>query len=312
MSDKRDVVEEKSVLHPHCVRRFTAGIVISDIATAAAVGFTAAIPISIVDYSIMARVAGVTNSSKRVLLEGIRTLFMRPHRFFLPCKDNKCAPVFGACFVVYSLTFSASNTTKSYCESKGYSAERSNLFTGVAGGICNTAMTMWKDSLILRILPPVGGTPCSSGRPKPVPWLTRGLFITRDVFTCLAAFTFTPLVATWLTNYCCNVKENARLSQPLPTEGKISLPLSTADTAQLITPTALQTVTTLMHIYAIRYRQTYPNFTFKDYTTSLRETYCSSLLLRVMRILPSFGIGGIFNRELRSNLQDRVEGPSYR
>ncbi|AAZ11228.1 uncharacterized protein TEOVI_000014000 [Trypanosoma equiperdum] len=311
MCGKDSGVEERKLQHPHRVQQFTAGVALSDIATAGVVGFTAAIPISIVDYSIMARVAGVTNSSGRVLWEGMRTLFLRPHRFFIPCAENKCAPVFGACFTVYSLTFCTSNLTKSYCEAKGYTPERSNLITGLAGGATNTLMTMWKDSLILRILPPVGGASAGSGRPKPVPWLTRGLFVGRDVFTCLAAFTITPMVATWLTNYFWNAKENAKLTQPRPLEGKTHIPLATVDLAQLITPTALQTVTTFMHIFAIRYRQTYPNFTFGDLSTSLRETYLSSLILRIVRILPAFGVGGILNRELRSDLQDRVEGPAY-
>ncbi|KAH9597446.1 hypothetical protein LSM04_006615 [Trypanosoma melophagium] len=303
----KDTVARKE--HPHRARTFTAGVVMADVTTALAVGATAAIPISIVDYSIMARVAGVTDSSMRELWRGTKTLFLRPHRFFLPCAQNKCSLVYGVCTVVYSSTYIGSNTTKSYCEAKGYSQEYCNLAAGIMSGVLNTITTVWKDGIILKNLPPANAETAAAAM-KPVPWLTRGLFCARDTLTCVAAFTIAPMVATWLTQYCYNRTENAKRANPLPVEGKTHLPLSTVDTAQILTPAVLQFVTTLLHITAIRYRQTYPNFSMADLNQSLRQTYLSSTTLRIFRILPSFGLGAIFNREMRSKMLDRAEGPN--
>ncbi|KAG8339389.1 hypothetical protein ERJ75_000763100 [Trypanosoma vivax] len=295
--------EPKSVSVTHRAQQFTAKVVLADVLTAGFVGFAAAIPISIIDYSIMARVAGTTSSSMRELCNGIRTLILRPHRFFLPCAENKCAVVFGACFAVYATTYMASNVTKSYYESHGHSVNSCNLAAGLGGGFLNTVMTMWKDSLILRVLP----IPGQKSGGKPVPWVTRGLFIGRDTLTCLAAFTIAPKVADWLANYFWNAKESTKRKQLPPPEGKIHIPMATVDAAQIATPAMLQVVTTAMHIFAIRYHQTYPLFTHHDFFTSMRETYVTSLLLRITRIIPSFGIGGIVNREMRHGLLERAE-----
>ncbi|KEG09517.1 hypothetical protein DQ04_05091030 [Trypanosoma grayi] len=293
----------------HRVREFTGSVILADLATATVVGATAAIPISIIDYSIMARVAGVTDSSMRELWRGTKTLLLRPHRFFLPSAENKCSLVFGVCFVVYTATYIGSNMTKSYCQANGYSDASGNFAAGIASGVMNTITTVWKDSIILRSLPPVSAETRAAAL-KPVPWMTRGLFCARDTLTCVAAFTIAPMVGAWLSKYCWNPAENAKLQPPPSVEGKVKMPLPNMDMAQILTPAVLQFVTTLMHITAIRYRQTYPNFNMKDLNESLRQTYLSSTMLRIVRILPSFGLGAIFNRELRSNLLDIAEGPT--
>ncbi|EAN89167.1 hypothetical protein C3747_61g217 [Trypanosoma cruzi] len=304
-----ETVEEAPAKTLHKVRHFTPSVVMADVATALVVGAAAAVPISIVDYSIMARVAGVTDSSLRELWRGTKTLFLRPHRFFLPCAENKCSLVFAVCFVVYTSTYIGSNTMKSYCEAKGCTPESANFAAGIMSGVANTITTVWKDGIILRSLPPVNAEMLANSK-KPVPWLTRGLFCTRDTLTCLAAFTIAPMVANWLSRHCWNPAENAKKKLPEPVEGKVKIPLPTADMAQLLTPAALQFATTLLHITAIRYHQTYPKFSMGDLQSSLRDTYLSSTMLRVVRILPSFGVGAILNRELRSDLLDRAEGPT--
>lgn len=45
----------------------------------------------------------------------------------------------------------------------------------------------------------------------------------------------------------------------------------------------------------------------KDLNESLQNTYVSATLLRMCRIIPAFGLGGIMNRRLRSNLLDVAE-----
>lgn len=283
-------------------REMTAKTVGADCTTALAVALTAAIPISIIDYSIMARVAGVTNSSIAELFRGAKTVLFRPHRFFLPCAENKCALVYYVCATTYGLTYVGSNVSKSYCESHGM-AERANLTAGVVSGVINTVLTVWKDSIILKALPPVNPNDLSSAK-KPVPWITRGLFCGRDTLTCIGAFTIAPMLASWLSKRAYHYRSAKSIED---TKDKFPLPLSTADTAQIITPAMLQFVTTLMHISAIRYRQTYPNFTWKDLSDSLKATYISATLLRMCRIFPAFGLGGIFNRNLRSDLLTRAQ-----
>lgn len=291
----------------HKVQQFTAKTAAADCTSAVAVALTAAIPISIIDYSIMARVAGVSNSSMKELGRGIKTLLLRPHRFFFPCVENKYSLVYSVCATTYGFTYIGSNLSKSYCESHGMTAQ-ANLTAGIVSGVINTVLTIWKDSVILRQLPPVNAADLTNAI-RPVPWITRGLFCARDTLTCVGAFTLAPMLATWLGGYFYHHKKRPGVPEvQLPEEmDKHSLPLSTADAAQIATPAMLQFLTTLMHITAIRYRQTYPHFTWKDLNDSLKATYISATLLRICRIVPAFGIGGIMNRHLRSGLLDTAE-----
>lgn len=293
----------------HKVKNFTAYTAAADCTTAVAVALTAAVPISIIDYSIMARVAGVTDSSLKELGRGIKTVLIRPHKFFLPCAENKCSLVYRVCATTYGFTYIGSNLTKSYCESHGMEKE-ANLAAGVVSGVANTIFTIWKDSIILRALPPVGVKDLSSAS-KPVPFMTRALFCGRDTLTCIAAFTLAPMIGAWISGYAYHQKYLPQAPDAVLPEnqGKVKLPISCVDAAQIVTPALLQFVTTLMHITAIRYRQTYPHFSMADLTESLRKTYISSTLLRMCRIIPAFGSGGIMNREMRSSLLDRAEPP---
>lgn len=282
-------------------REMTGKTIAADCSTAVVVALTAAMPISIIDYSIMSRVAGVTNSSLAELAKGCTTILFRPHKFFLPCAENKCALVYYVCATTYGLTYVGSNLSKSYCESHGM-VDKANLSAGIASGVINTVLTIWKDSIILRALPPVNPKDLSNAV-KPVPWMTRALFCGRDTLTCVGAFTFAPMLASWLGSYTYHRKGQKKIEDA----NKISLPISNADAAQIITPAMLQFVTTLMHISAIRYRQTYPNFTWKDLSDSLKATYISATLLRMCRIFPAFGLGGILNRNMRADLLERTQ-----
>lgn len=313
----------------HKVRNFTARTVAADCATSLAVGLSAALPISIIDYSIMARVAGVTDSSLKELRRGIQTLLLRPHKFFLPCAENKCALVYAVCVTSYSLTYSSSNLTKSYFESHGMES-KANLAAGVSSGVVNTLLSIWKDGIILKSLPPKNPQDIINARKK-IPWLTRGLFATRDILTCVGAFTLAPMLANYIAPYVYHSRSmfsSAAAPNALPRtmsaagipvtdsagvkagsnhEGKIPLPMSNVDAAQLMTPVGLQFVTTVFHILAIRYRQTYPRIDVHDFVQSMKNSYIAATSLRMCRIIPAFGIGGIMNTKMRSNLLDIAE-----
>lgn len=87
---------------------------------------------------------------------------------------------------------------------------------------------------------------------------------------------------------------------------KSGIPLSAMDAGQIVTPASLQIATTLIHITAIRYHKT-DSLAIADLASAIKANYVSATLLRVARIVPAFGIGGIFNRETRWNLLDKYE-----
>lgn len=278
---------------PHKVKHYNAGVFFSDFATAAMVGFAAAIPISAIDYSIISKVAGVAenNSSLKELSKAFKTILFRPHKYFLPCAENKYAKVYGACTSVYFLTYLFSNTAKSTFESQHYTPEKTNLAAGVFSGIVNILMTVWKDGIILKALPPKSEADRLLAL-KPVPLFSRSLFAVRDMITCIAAFTIAPVVGAYLA--------------ASPAYKQSGSPLTANDAGQIITPASLQVLTTLIHITAIRYQRK-EGLVMSDLADAIKANYISATLLRVTRIVPAFGIGGIFNRETRWKLLDKYE-----
>ena len=77
------------------------------------------------------------------------------------------------------------------------------------------------------------------------------------------------------------------------------------DCGQIVT-CRLQVVTTLIHITVIRYQRK-EALIMSDLAEAIKANYVSATLLRITRIVPAFGIGGIFNRETRWNLLDKYE-----
>ena len=47
--------------------------------------------------------------------------------------------------------------------------------------------------------------------------------------------------------------------------------------------------------------------TMSEHFVSIRQMYFSTVALRMMRFLPAYGIGGIFNIELRKYLRGRID-----
>ena len=90
-----------------------------------------------------------------------------------------------------------SNTAKSVCESQHYAPDKTNLAAGVFSGLVNIGMTVWKDGIILRALPPKSEADRLLAM-KPVPLFSRSLFAVRDMVTCIAAFTIAPVVGAYL------------------------------------------------------------------------------------------------------------------
>ena len=266
-----------------------------DVGTSVVIGGVAAIPISIIDHSIMAKVAGVSPSILHGIKEGTKTLLTKPAQFFIPRAANQRGIIYGAVGTVYTLTYLASDMTKSIMEAKGYSDTEIIWSRGLASGAVNTTMTMWKDGVILKCLPAAG----AAAGPVVVPALSRLGFCVRDVATTMSAFTLVPMFSMYL---------NERYQQQSALQATTGLSLGNDKFSSLTVPAFLQLFTTVIHIGAIRYQRTYPNPSMLDITSSIKRDYIGTAAGRVARIVPAFGIGGIGNTYLLDKSQRWAEG----
>jgi hypothetical protein len=258
------------------LNNFTSSSCLVDVGSAIVVGVIAAVPVSIIDYSIISKVRGFSESSFVELKKGFSTVALKPHKFFFKTPENHYATVYRAVAIVYASTYTFANLARSYCDSHGWHPDSVGYATAVASAVANIGLTVWKDGVILKVFPQ---------KQLPIPILTMVAFAVRDMITVLAAFQFAPKFADYLS---------ARYTAK-------ELPLSAGDCGQVVVPAALQVVTTIIHIVGIRYQATQGKMTLKDASLALQKDYVKSVLLRVCRIVPAFGIGGIGNRNMRNS-----------
>jgi len=290
--------ESHHLIETSKVQMFTPKVVAADLASAIVVGATVAIPISIIDFAIMVKVAGLAPSNMHTVKRGIETLFKRPYNFFIKDPADKSSHftrVYHLCASVYITTYIAANVQRSYSEGKEKdpAPESVALKCGISSSAVNIVGTVWKDTnilLVLRMLEQKAGKTLS-GAPY-VPWLSRFGFALRDFCTCVAAFTIVPLFREYL-------KENQDLSHQ-----------RAQTVSSLFTPCSIQLATTAIHIPSIIYQRQYnptkkwagPEGYLQAIGQALRTDYTGALRMRVMRIFAAFGIGGLGNAELRPRL----------
>jgi len=207
------------------------------------------------------------------LIDSVKTLFLRPHVF---AQRRSFHLVTG----VYFSTYIAANTTDTVCS---HNRADSKYPKFVVTSLVNGGVGVAKDRAFTRMFglkPPTG-----------LPWGTYGLFGARDALTIFASFTLPPIIA--------------RRMQTLGYSEEFAL-----NAAQIVCPIGIQFFSTPLHLTGLNLYNC-PQYTLSERAAFVRREYLKSALARCMRILPAFGIGGVFNRKLRKGLNPQGAPPSY-
>lgn len=176
------------------------------------------------------------------------------------------SPSFLLIWGVYSGTYIAANGIKATCERR---AADPVLPTLVGSSSANVILSVLKDKAFVRLFGPPGG------QPMPLPKASYALFAARDSTTIFASFTLPDVV-----------EKRTGMS---------------AATAQLITPCAMQFMSTPLHLLGLDlFNQQGVDVGARQRTRFIVKEYVSTALARCARILPAFGIGGVLNKSLRT------------
>ena len=117
---------------------------------------------------------------------------------------------------------------------------------------------------------------------RPLPIQSYGLFAARDSMTILASFSLPGIISKTM-------------------QDSNGVPKTIADTsAQLITPVSMQILSTPLHLHGLDLynRQIASN---SDRILFIKQEYFKTVLARMARIFPAFGIGGVVNKSIRSS-----------
>ena len=153
-------------------------------------------------------------------------------------------------------------------------------FLGVSA--VNMSLCIYKDRCFARHFGTI--------RASAVPMRSLSLWAARDLLTILCAFNVPAMGAKVLSERYPNVFDSEQKA---------------FTATQLLSPCLVQIVTTPLHLAGLDiYNQ--PQSTLRRRFAFIRREYVKSLLGRVCRIFPAFGLGGIGNKMYLGWLNDKA------
>jgi hypothetical protein len=243
--------------------------------TAAVVSaFSVAPIISIVDKAITSNASGL-EPLVPCALNGFKTLFTNPVYFFRQ-------PSFLLIWGVFSGTYTVANIIDAVCER----SNRSSFYPVLLGSsVVNVTLSVLKDREFARMF--------GKGDPKPLPLISYTLFGIRDSMTIFSSFILPRLISSEL-------------------QKKHGWKSSTADsTAQLMTPVGVQIISSPLHLYGLDlYNRPVLTPSCTSRMSFIQSEYVKTVLARMTRIFPAFGVGGVVNKHLRSTGMEYLKANS--
>lgn len=224
---------------------------------------TIAPAVSIVDKAIVSNASGV-EPLVPCLLNGLKSLFTTPIHFLKQ-------PAFLLIWGVYSGTYIVGNCTDAVCERSG----RNSFYPKfIASSSANVTLSVLKDKAYARMF--------GKGPARPLPFLSYVLFATRDSATIFASFSLPKPASLYLQKH-------------------IEIEATHADTlCQLLTPITMQIFSTPLHLHGLDiYNRGDKAISVTDRIDFIKQEYVKTLMARMARIFPAFGIGGVINTHMR-------------
>mmetsp|Transcript_281 Transcript_281/g.764 ORF Transcript_281/g.764 Transcript_281/m.764 type:complete len:289 (-) Transcript_281:51-917(-) len=198
-----------------------------------------------------------------------------------PIKTANATPTRWLVFV-YTATYASANMTSTLCGWLGYSPVLPVLAASTAG---NMTTGIAKDRAFARMY---GVT-----APKAMPFTSYGLFFSRDVLAMAFIFTLPPLIKP-------QIKKAVEDGTFPGTEAQADL------LTRLSTPVISQLFTTPLHLLGLSWYNS-PDATLGGHAKQLADTYPSTVMLRMLRIIPAFSVGGVVNSSMRQEMHKQID-----
>lgn len=209
----------------------------------------------------------------------VKQLLLRPHRFLT-------SRPFLLIYLLYGGTYLTANTLdtfKSTIDNKSASATTRGFAKFSATSAANLSLCLYKDSQFTKMFGTVSA--------RPIPPITYALFMTRDALTVFASFNLPPVVAPRL---------------PI-SDDFAERYMSRASAAQFLIPASMQFISTPLHLFGLDLYNRNGDTTFMERLRKVRMDYFKSVLARMARIVPAFGLGGVVNNGMRRKLMMQLE-----
>mmetsp|Transcript_101789 Transcript_101789/g.175717 ORF Transcript_101789/g.175717 Transcript_101789/m.175717 type:complete len:310 (-) Transcript_101789:1707-2636(-) len=253
--------------------------------------------VTMVDKAVMENASGRCNLFVS-LGNTCKDIVFRPHRFV-------ARPEFMLVCSVYIVTYGTANTmnTMSTLKAKAQKEREERAakdrtyilpppsllsqYVSPAGlqlvttTAANMSSSMMKDSILAKMF--------GSGPARSFPIASYGAFVCRDTITIAAGFTIPGPLANYfksttsMSQYQCDIA------------------------AQLLCPVSMQVICTPIHLMGLDFYNR-PEVTMAERVRSIKAQYKTVLFVRMGRMLPAFGFGGLGNKFFRRVYNEALEG----
>lgn len=194
-------------------------------------------------------------------------------------------------FGVYFATYATANLLDSSYAAKNnlpLSTQSSTSTKLICTTAVSTTTCIYKDGRLARIF----GSAAKSAR---VPLRSYALFTLRDAVTIHASFTLPVAVAPRLAQFASTSKLGYYF-EALKSES-ISL-----KTSQMALPAITQFLTTPIHLLGLDYHNNRGRIDFRNRVSTILNGVRVAIPLRILRIVPAFGVGNVVNTSMREAL----------
>lgn len=211
--------------------------------------------------------------------------FTNPRKFFAT------RPVF-VVWTLYAATYFTANTSETLIE-KFLDADKTLTGTLVSSAVfaVNTPLSVWKDVRFAQFFGArVVAKTTTSLAPahRSMPASVSAAFLVRDIITVFGSFAIAPQFAAMIPD---NLAQTAQAK---------------ASAAQLVVPAMTQVVATPVHLLGLDLYNRPGRTGFVDRLNASRRKLLSTTVMRAFRLIPAYGLGIIFNGNLRSSMRNKA------
>jgi len=266
---------------------------VGDVLSALTITFFVSPCLVIVDKSVVQKTAG-THTIIQSVKETIGMMIKTPVKFYR-------SPMFLMMWGVYASTYSTANILKTLIEHNettsdsrtktSINTEYTKVGSFLATTFVNSSLSLMKDRAYATTLGKQTSTP------KNFPMATFGIWVARDLTVIGSGFVLPEIMGKIL-------------QEKTDMDRKEALTYS-----QMICPVAAQLVATPLQLLGLDiYNRPMSNTSFvnavRDRSSLIYQNFFPSLTIRLGRIVPGLGIGGVGNLYLRDSWREMVEKES--
>ncbi|KAF3767649.1 hypothetical protein M406DRAFT_345545 [Cryphonectria parasitica EP155] len=257
----------------------------ADVASASAAASLVAPLISIIDRSIMENASGRTPLFTSVR-NSLGSLILRPHTMLFSKPVALIFAVYGGTY----LTANTLDTTTSTVTNRPAAHVTSGTAKFAASSTANIVMGVYKDQVYARMFGPVGQAV------RRVPAASYALFTARDCITIFASFNVPVLLGPAVGAYMGD---------------ELRKRVSGQTVVQFAAPALVQVLSTPVHLLGLDlYNRPRCERTglpaWGERWAQVRKNWSVSVLARLCRIIPAYGVGGVVNAKVRRSLMESL------